>query len=100
MTLRELHERARKTLDPVVYDYVAGGAGEERVLAANERAFDDYALLPRVLRGSAVRDTAVDLPGARARRRCSSRPPPSTGWSTRTGSWPRPGPPRPRAPSW
>ncbi|MFC9806049.1 MULTISPECIES: alpha-hydroxy-acid oxidizing protein [Streptomyces] len=64
MTLRELHERARKTLDPVVYDYVAGGAGEERVLAANERAFDDYALLPRVLRGSAVRDTAVDLPGA------------------------------------
>ncbi|MCX4445074.1 alpha-hydroxy acid oxidase [Streptomyces sp. NPDC058369] len=64
MTLRELHDTARKMLDPVVYDYVAGGAGEERVLAGNERAFDRYALLPRVLSGAEVRDTAVDLPGA------------------------------------
>ncbi|MFF0967803.1 alpha-hydroxy acid oxidase [Streptomyces sp. NPDC003703] len=65
MTLRALHETARRALDPVHYDYVAGGAGEERVLADNERAFDRYALLPRVLRGSARRDTSVDLPGAR-----------------------------------
>jgi 4-hydroxymandelate oxidase len=64
VTLRELRERAREALDPVVHDYVAGGAGEERVLAGNEQAFDRYALLPRVLRGSARRDTAVDLPGA------------------------------------
>ncbi|MYR56748.1 alpha-hydroxy-acid oxidizing protein, partial [Streptomyces sp. SID625] len=48
MTLRALHETARRALDPVHYDYVAGGAGEERVLADNERAFDRYALLPRV----------------------------------------------------
>lgn len=65
MTLRELHDSARKTLDPVFYDYVAGGAGDERVLADNEHAFDRYALLPRVLSGSEARDTAVDLPGAR-----------------------------------
>ncbi|MGC9438073.1 alpha-hydroxy acid oxidase [Streptomyces sp. WG5] len=65
MTLRELHDSARKTLDPVPYDYVAGGAGEERVLVGNEKAFDRYALLPRVLSGSETRDTAVDLPGAR-----------------------------------
>ncbi|WP_031523065.1 alpha-hydroxy acid oxidase [Streptomyces sp. NRRL F-5123] len=65
MTLRALREAAREVLDPVHYDYVAGGAGEERVLAANERAFDRYALLPRVLRGNEVRDTAVELPGAR-----------------------------------
>ncbi|MBU6533984.1 alpha-hydroxy acid oxidase [Streptomyces sp. NPDC057245] len=64
MTLRALHDAARETLDPVHYDYVAGGAGEERVLAANERAFESYRLLPRVLRGSEDRDTAVDLPGA------------------------------------
>ncbi|MEU8707516.1 alpha-hydroxy acid oxidase [Streptomyces sp. NPDC048565] len=64
MTLRELHETARKSLDPVPYDYVAGGAGEERVLAENEQAFDRYRLLPRVLCGSEERDTAVDLPGA------------------------------------
>ncbi|MFC5014539.1 alpha-hydroxy acid oxidase [Streptomyces lienomycini] len=65
MTLRELHDAARAALDPVRYDFVAGGAGEERALAANGRAFDRYALLPRVLRGAAERDTAVDLPGAR-----------------------------------
>ncbi|MFF1461888.1 alpha-hydroxy acid oxidase [Streptomyces sp. NPDC058330] len=64
MTLRELHDAARKELDPVHYDYVAGGAGEERVLADNEKAFARYALLPRALRGSEVRETAVDLPGA------------------------------------
>ncbi|KAA0923030.1 alpha-hydroxy acid oxidase [Streptomyces apricus] len=65
MTLRALHDAAREKLDPVHYDYVAGGAGEERVLADNERAFDRYRLLPRVLRGSGTRDTAVGLPGAR-----------------------------------
>ncbi|MEU4880128.1 alpha-hydroxy-acid oxidizing protein [Streptomyces althioticus] len=64
MTLRALHERARQVLDPVHHDFMAGGAGEERVLADNERAFDRYALLPRVLRGHARRDTSVDLPGA------------------------------------
>ncbi|GAA2253971.1 alpha-hydroxy-acid oxidizing enzyme [Streptomyces ruber] len=65
MTLRALHDAAREALDPAHYDYVAGGAGEERVLAGNERAFDRYALLPRVLRGAEDRDTAADLPGAR-----------------------------------
>ncbi|MFF9689786.1 alpha-hydroxy acid oxidase [Streptomyces sp. NPDC014623] len=65
MTIRGLHDSARKLMDPVFYDYVAGGAGEERVLADNERAFGRYTLLPRVLSGSEARDTAVDLPGAR-----------------------------------
>ncbi|MFF3504988.1 alpha-hydroxy acid oxidase [Streptomyces sp. NPDC003247] len=65
MTLGRLHDAARGILDPAHYDYVAGGAGRERVLADNERAFDRYALLPRVLRGSEARDTSVDLPGAR-----------------------------------
>ncbi|MFD7711929.1 alpha-hydroxy acid oxidase [Streptomyces sp. NPDC059786] len=64
MTLRELHDKARQSLDPAHYDYVAGGADEERVVAANEAAFDRYALLPRVLSGAERRDTAVDLPGA------------------------------------
>ncbi|MFF5106619.1 alpha-hydroxy acid oxidase [Streptomyces sp. NPDC000134] len=64
MILRDLHAKARQALDPVHYDYVAGGAGEERVLADNERAFDRYLLLPRVLCGGERRDTAVDLPGA------------------------------------
>ncbi|MQY11103.1 4-hydroxymandelate oxidase [Streptomyces sp. RB5] len=64
MTLQAFREAARTVLDPVHDDYVAGGAGEERVLAANERAFARYSLLPRVLRGAEARDIAADLPGA------------------------------------
>jgi 4-hydroxymandelate oxidase len=64
--LPELHARARELLDPVRYDYFAGGAADEIVLEENERAFRRLALLPRVLRGAEVRDIAVELPGARA----------------------------------
>ncbi|MFL6125845.1 alpha-hydroxy acid oxidase [Actinophytocola sp.] len=62
-----MQEKARAVLDPVHYDYYAGGAGEEVVLAENEAAFRRFALLPRVLRGSENRDLGVDLPGGHAR---------------------------------
>ncbi|MEI5102558.1 alpha-hydroxy acid oxidase [Streptomyces sp. PmtG] len=62
----DLHDRARAALDPVHYDYFAGGAGTEAALADNVRAFAELALLPRVLRGNDRRDTAVALPGGRA----------------------------------
>ncbi|GAB3440369.1 alpha-hydroxy acid oxidase [Actinophytocola sediminis] len=65
--LDELHATARAVLDPVHYDYFAGGAGEEVVLAQNEAAFGRFALLHRVLRGGEHRDLAVDLPGGRLR---------------------------------
>ncbi|MGA4843587.1 alpha-hydroxy acid oxidase [Streptomyces sp. G45] len=61
-----LHERARAALDPVHYDYFAGGADTETALADNDRAFADLALLPRVLRGNDRRDTSVRLLGDRA----------------------------------
>jgi isopentenyl diphosphate isomerase/L-lactate dehydrogenase-like FMN-dependent dehydrogenase len=64
--LSELHDRARELLEPAYYDYFAGGAGDEVALGENERAFQRLALLPRVLRGSANRNLAVELPGARA----------------------------------
>jgi 4-hydroxymandelate oxidase len=53
--LAELHDKARAVLDPVHYDFFAGGAGDEVVLAENEAAFRRLALLPRVLRGKEVR---------------------------------------------
>ncbi|MFI6348332.1 alpha-hydroxy acid oxidase [Streptomyces sp. NPDC050560] len=59
------HDRARGLLPPAYYDFYAGGAGEERALTENERAFDRLALLPRVLRGAATRDTSVALLGDR-----------------------------------
>ncbi|MFD9905061.1 alpha-hydroxy acid oxidase [Streptomyces sp. NPDC059063] len=62
-TLAALHDRAREVLDPVHYDYFAGGAGAETALADNERAFRRLALLPRVLRGNDRRDLTVRLLG-------------------------------------
>ncbi|SDP87609.1 alpha-hydroxy acid oxidase [Lentzea jiangxiensis] len=53
--LAELHDKARAVLDPVHYDFFAGGVGDEVVLAENEAAFRRRALLPRVLRGIEVR---------------------------------------------
>ncbi|MFE2756090.1 alpha-hydroxy acid oxidase [Actinosynnema sp. NPDC059335] len=63
--LAELHEKARAVLDPVHYDYYAGGVGDEVVLGENEAAFGRLALLPRVLRGRVTRGLGVELPGGR-----------------------------------
>lgn len=49
MLVRDYRELARRRLDPAVWDFVEGGAGEERTLRANQAAFDRIRLLPRVL---------------------------------------------------
>lgn len=66
LTVREFEAEARRNLDPVHYDYVAGGARDEVTVRANEAAFARISLLPRVLSGSAVRDLAVTILGTRA----------------------------------
>ncbi len=47
-----LEEAARRRMSPEAWAYVAGGAGLERTMAANRRAFDRYRFLPRMLRGA------------------------------------------------
>ncbi len=66
VTLREFEARARERLDPVHYDFFAGGAGDEVTLRANEAAFARLSLLPRVLRGAAKPEIGVTLLGSRA----------------------------------
>ncbi|MGH2680082.1 MAG: alpha-hydroxy acid oxidase [Actinomycetota bacterium] len=56
---------AKAKLGPDVYDYYAGGAGDERTLEENLRAFDRWVLRPRVLRGSGFPDTSTDVLGTR-----------------------------------
>jgi len=63
LDIAALEAEARSRLDPVVYDYVAGGAGEEWTLRANERAFQPYSLAPRVLRGTGPPDLTGGLLG-------------------------------------
>jgi 4-hydroxymandelate oxidase len=63
--LRRLEARARAALPVPVYDYFAGGAGDEVTLAANEDAWQRWCLRPRVLTGCAEADPAIELLGRR-----------------------------------
>jgi 4-hydroxymandelate oxidase len=63
LTVADVHDAAQRRLDPVHYDFFAGGAGEERTVAANTEAFDRYQLVPRVLRGVGRRELGVELLG-------------------------------------
>ncbi|QMU69392.1 alpha-hydroxy-acid oxidizing protein [Streptacidiphilus sp. P02-A3a] len=56
---------AEAALPPSVWSYVAGGAGDEHTQRANVRAFERWALVPRILVGAADRDLSVDLFGLR-----------------------------------
>jgi 4-hydroxymandelate oxidase len=49
LTVDEFEEAARGRLPRMVFDYFAGGAGEEWTLAENRRAFERWVLRPRVL---------------------------------------------------
>jgi 4-hydroxymandelate oxidase len=48
-TLSGLHSAAERALPASIRAYVDGGAGEERTLRANRRAFEDRRLFPRAL---------------------------------------------------
>ena len=61
--IADLERRARQLLAPGVYDYFAGGLGQERTLRASVRAWGQYWLAPRVLRDVSAVDASVRLPG-------------------------------------
>ncbi|MEN3608958.1 aminotransferase class I/II-fold pyridoxal phosphate-dependent enzyme [Plantactinospora sp. ZYX-F-223] len=60
-----LAARAQPLFDPAAWDFVAGGSGDERTLAANRTAFEAIRLRPRMLRGIAAADPAVLVFGRR-----------------------------------
>ncbi|MDQ7905161.1 aminotransferase class I/II-fold pyridoxal phosphate-dependent enzyme [Phytohabitans sp. ZYX-F-186] len=63
--LADLAARARPLFAPSAWDFVAGGSGDERTLAANRTAFEAIRLRPRMLRGIAAADPAVQVFGRR-----------------------------------
>lgn len=63
LTLGDFASSARSRLDPAVWDFFEGGAGDERTLAANAEAFDRQWLRPRVLSGAALADAATTVLG-------------------------------------
>jgi isopentenyl diphosphate isomerase/L-lactate dehydrogenase-like FMN-dependent dehydrogenase len=58
-----LEERAREVLSAEAFGYVAGGAGTERTMAANLRAFERWEIVPRMLRDVSARDLSCTILG-------------------------------------
>lgn len=63
LTIPELVGAARKAMDPVVWDYSAGGSDDEVTLRRNRRDFETYAFNARVLTGVGVPDITGSLLG-------------------------------------
>jgi lactate 2-monooxygenase len=58
-----LEDAARAVLEDGPFHYVAGSAGGGATARANRAAFDDYALVPRMLRDTTTRDWSTTVAG-------------------------------------
>jgi 4-hydroxymandelate oxidase len=63
VNLQSLEPLAREQLDPMLFDYIVGGAGDEWTLAENVAAWSRIQLLPRMLRGVASRSLEATVLG-------------------------------------
>jgi len=63
LCLADLELAAREKLPHPIYEYIAGGAGDEITKRDNEAAFDRIRLRPRVLRDVTSLDTGITLFG-------------------------------------
>jgi lactate 2-monooxygenase len=59
----ELAAAAREAVEPRAADYVAGGAGTEDTMRANEAAFRRWRIVPRMLRDVGSRDLSTSVLG-------------------------------------
>ena len=62
---RRLERAARHAMSRQAFSYVRAGAGNERTMYANRAAFDQWRIVPRMLRDVSERDTSVELLGHR-----------------------------------
>jgi isopentenyl diphosphate isomerase/L-lactate dehydrogenase-like FMN-dependent dehydrogenase len=65
VTVDDYEPVARDALPPDVYDYYAGGAGDEWTLQENRRAFERWTIRPRVLTGKYPPDPSTEVLGTR-----------------------------------
>lgn len=63
INISDLREAAKTRAHKMVFDYIDGGADDEKTLARNSSAFDDYELLYRVLSGVDSPDLSTTLLG-------------------------------------
>ncbi len=65
VTVDDYEPAARERLPRDVYDFYAGGAGDEWTLAENRRAFERWVIRPRVLTDASPPDPSIELVGTR-----------------------------------
>ena len=65
ITVADFELAAASRVEPAAWDYYAGGAGDERTLAANREVWDRLRLRPRVLVDVSQRDLSVTVLGKR-----------------------------------
>jgi 4-hydroxymandelate oxidase len=65
VTVDDFEPVARGLLPKDVYDYYAGGAGDEWTLHENRAAFDRWVIRPRMLTGVGERDLSTEVLGTR-----------------------------------
>ena len=63
VTVDDYEPLAREVLPADVFDYYAGGAGDEWTLAENRRAFEDWVIRPRMLTGAWPADPSTSVLG-------------------------------------
>ncbi|MGH8503160.1 MAG: alpha-hydroxy acid oxidase [Gammaproteobacteria bacterium] len=63
LNLQDYEQLARERLSVMVYDYYAGGAGDEQTLRENEAAWSRLRIRPRVLVDVAERDLSTSVLG-------------------------------------
>ncbi|MEZ4948506.1 MAG: lactate 2-monooxygenase [Saprospiraceae bacterium] len=61
--LADLKRLAEAKMSPKGFGYMAGGAGEENTIQRNREAFENWKIIPRMLRDVGVRDTSIELFG-------------------------------------
>jgi isopentenyl diphosphate isomerase/L-lactate dehydrogenase-like FMN-dependent dehydrogenase len=62
-SIADLRELARKRLPRLVFDFIDGGAGDEKTLRENRRAFAHWLLMPRVGIDVSERSLATEILG-------------------------------------
>lgn len=60
---KAMEAMAQKCMSPEAYAYIAGGAGLESTVASNRSDFEKYKIIPRMLRDTSNRTTAIELFG-------------------------------------
>ncbi len=65
VNIHEFEEVAKRKLNKLAYDFIAGGVEDERTLRANRDAFGHWDLVPRVMVDVTNIDTSLELFGAK-----------------------------------